>query len=134
MADPCGQQRPRARSSRGTPIEGAGQVEQVLRLGVVHGKGPREGMQHAARDPAKVPAFHPGVVGGADPSKLGDLLAAQARDATLAAEHRHARLLRREARAQAREVLLDVLVEIHVVDARACAAVEGGPGIHPLGG
>jgi hypothetical protein len=84
--------RSRLRVARGGRDRGgAGQVEQVLPLGVVELECAGDRVEDAVGGPADVPAFQPRVVVHADAGERGDLFAPQAGHAPFAAEVRKAR-------------------------------------------
>jgi hypothetical protein len=85
--------------ARGSGGGGAGQVEEVLALGVVQLQGPGDGGQHALRGAADVAALQPRVVVEAHAGEHGDLLAAQPGYPPVPAEVGDARLLRGDVRA-----------------------------------
>jgi hypothetical protein len=63
----------------------AGEVVQVRRLGRVEPQDPGEGVEHLGRDGPALILLEAGVVAGADPGELGELLAPQTRNAPGAA-------------------------------------------------
>jgi hypothetical protein len=77
----------------------AGEVEQMLALGVVELQRPRDRIQHALGGAADVAALQLGVVVEADVGEHGDLFAPQAGHAAFTAEVGQAGLRRGEVRA-----------------------------------
>ena len=72
---------------------GAGQIEQVLPLGLAELQGPAECVEHALGHPGEIAPLQLRVVLDADPGQVGDLTAAQARHPAVTAIDRHPRLL-----------------------------------------
>ena len=105
----------------------AGEVEQVGVLGVVELQGTGDGLQHAVGRAAQIALLQPGVVVGADPGELGDLLAAQARHPAAGAVQRHAGLLGAELRPPAGEEVPDLRLVVHALHDRDGGPAEGGP-------
>ena len=62
---------------RGDRFESAGEIEQVRALRLVELQGAGERSEDAVGDAGHVAALDPGVIGDADASQDGDLLAAQ---------------------------------------------------------
>jgi len=81
-------------------------------LGLVELQGAGERLDHAVGDAVHVPPLDAGVVGSADAGQDGDLLPAQARDAT-GAVGGQPRLLRGDLRAAGGQELSDLASRFH---------------------
>jgi hypothetical protein len=106
---------------------GAGQVVEVGAFGVVELEGVRDGVEDFLRGTREMAAFEADVVVDADAGEHGDLFAAQARHAPVAAVSGQAGLLRGDPGAAGGQELADVALGTHAVQAKPDGPGVGGP-------
>jgi len=95
-----------------------GQVEQMLTFSVVELQRAGHRLQHRLRRAGQMAAFESGVIVHADPRQHGNLLPAQARDASLVTEAGQPSLFRCQPGSATGQELLDVLAAIHILTLR----------------
>ena len=98
-------------------MRGASEVEEMRAFGIFESKRAGERIEHAVGGPLEVAALDAGVIGNADAGQHGDLLAAQARNAT-GAMQRQTDLVWGQARAARHEKRADVRSGIHETQRR----------------
>jgi hypothetical protein len=105
----------------------------VTALGVVELQRAGDGVQHALRDPAEVPALQAHVVVDADPGQHRDLLATQpGHPPVTAAVHGQPRLLGGDLRPPRGQELADLGAVVHVADGTSPARDVGSSAVTPV--
>jgi aryl-alcohol dehydrogenase-like predicted oxidoreductase len=111
---------------------GAGQIEQVLPLGLAELQGPAERVEHALGHPGEIAALQLRVVLDADSGQVGDLAAAQARHTAVTAIDRHPGLLGGDLGPAGAEEGPDLVAVVHASRLGAVPGTRGGLSVRPL--